>query len=166
MSGGDVNEAPIPLHYIEALVRAAARRWWRRSHDAVFWIASALCVGCFVVVLRQGAAGWFLGAYGAGLAIVALFSVGVYAIPLRRSLATFRSMGAATLRLGADTFEVASAAGSITLPWTAVERVEAYPEVWLVIYSAQQYSTFPAADLPDEARAFITARVRATGGKA
>ena len=160
--------ADLPIRYSEALLRQAARRWWWRGKGGLYWTFMAVVAAGYALTLWGDPAGWASGAYGALIVLYAMLMVAGYALPLRRSLGVFRTMtdGAATLRLRDDTFEIASAAGRVEIPWMSVASIDAGPDVWLVVYSEAQYSTLPAADLTPEARAFIAARVRAAGGRA
>jgi hypothetical protein len=60
---------------------------------------------------------------------------------------------------------LSSAAGTTTLPWSAVCDVWRFESCWLLLLSKSQFVTLPLADLSAEAAEFIRTQVLAAGGK-
>jgi YcxB-like protein len=87
--------------------------------------------------------------------------------PYRNALHKLKAMGnaQATLDASATSLSLSSAAGTATLPWSAVAEVWRFKSCWLLLFSKSQFVTLPLENLNPEAAAFILDRIRASGGK-
>jgi YcxB-like protein len=103
-------------------------------------------------------------AYIIGGAAIMLFVIFLLAVAHRRRIRRrfFESTTDHVVRVSVDDsgLAVKSAAGSSTLPWSAISRVWAGKEVVLVFYHGWHYVAFPTAAVPANAIEFITAKIK------
>jgi hypothetical protein len=153
---------PITLHFTEGLLRRAVRAFWWQGTGWSYVVSVALCCAWFAFRLWSGDRSWVVGMLGALLAFVVVISAAVFVVHSRASLGRFRRMRVpeATLELGEERFRLTSDLGASEIGWNAVTGVRRYPEFWLLYFSRSQFVTFPTADLPDDARALILAKVK------
>jgi hypothetical protein len=157
----------VTLIYTEPLLRQAVCAYWRRSVGAGFVFALAVLALSLGWCVTQGEATWLVGALAAVLVLAVAFVAALYFVHYRNAMRKFREMGTpeATFRADESSFTVSSGLGMTTLPWTAVQELWQFSEVWLLLYSKAQFSTLPLACLPSEMQSFVLQRVRASGGK-
>jgi len=157
----------IRLHYSEALIRRAVQRFWWRTTGWRYVGAFLVVAGSFFYLLWSGDRSWWVGLFGAVLALAVVFAVALYAIHYRASVGRFRRMRTpeATIELGEERFRVSSDVGTSELAWSAVTEVWLFPEFLLLFFSAAQFITIPTADLDTNSRDFILAKARANGAK-
>lgn len=155
------------LLYTEPLLRQAVLGFWRRSVGAGFVVAFAVVALGLGMAVAQDAAPWLIGAAAAGLALGVAFAATLYIVHHRSSLRKFREMASpkATFLAEDSSFTMSSDLGTTTLQWSAIKELWQFPDVWLLLYSKAQFSTLPLACLPQDMRAFVLQRVRASGGK-
>ena len=155
------------LIYTEPLLRQAVWRFWRRSVGWGFFVALVLLAGVVLFLWWRGDRSWLLGATGTVLVLGLVVIAALYVSHFRNTLGTFRAMGPATATMQMDeaSFTVSSSLGSTTMPWTAVNELWQFPDVWLLMYSKAQFSTLPLASLPPDVQSFILQRVQAAGAK-
>jgi hypothetical protein len=103
-------------------------------------------------------------AYAGGGAAIMLFVVFLLAVAHRRRIRRrfFESNADRTVRVVIDEAGIAvkSAAGSSSLPWSAISRVWAGKDVVLVFYHGWHYLAFPTTAVPPAALGFITSHVK------
>jgi YcxB-like protein len=108
-------------------------------------------------------------AYIVGGAVIMLFVLFLLAVAHRRRTRRrfFESTTDHTVRVLVDDAGIAvkSAAGSSTLPWSAIGRVWAGKEVVLVFYHGWQYVAFPTSAVPAAAIEFISAKTKGASEK-
>ena len=135
---------------------------WRRAGPV-----GPIAIILFPVVLAIAAADPRIRpvAYIAGGAAIMLFVLFLLAVAQGRRIRRrfFESTSEHTVRVSIDDagVEVKSAAGSSTLPWSAINRVWAGKEVVLLFYHGWHYFAFPTAAVPAEAIEFISAKMKA-----
>jgi hypothetical protein len=153
---------PITLHYSEGLLRRAVRTFWWQGTGWSYVVSVALCCAWLAFRLWSGDRSWVVGMLGALLACLVVISAVVYVVHYRASLGRFRRMRVpeATLELGEERFRVTSDLGASEIGWAAITGVRRYPDFWLLYFSRAQFITLPTADLPDEARTLILAKVK------
>lgn len=154
------------LVYSEALLRQAVFAFWRRSIGTGFWgvwVAAALAV---MALWLGGSESWPLVMVCNVLIAAVVLAAAVYWVQWRGAVRKLRGMGRAeaVFRAGADGFTMESGLGSTTLPWTAVEALWCFPQVWLLMFSRSQFSTLPVANLSPALQAFLRERVHSHGG--
>lgn len=114
-----------------------------------------------------GDSSWFVGVLASVLALGIIFMVALYLIHYRNALHKLEAMGRpqATLDVTETSLSLSSGAGTATLPWSAVTELWQFKSCWLLLFSKSQFVTLPLADMTPEAKTFILARIRASGGK-
>jgi hypothetical protein len=157
----------IRLHYTEALVHSAVRRFWWRTTGWRFFAAIFLVLASFVGLLCKGDRSWMVGLLGAVLVLCIAFSVAVYVVHYRSSLGRLRRMRVpeATLELGEDSFRVSSDVGTSEMAWSVVTEIWSFPEFLLVFFSRAEFMTIPRADVDVEISDFIVRKARAHHAK-
>ena len=153
---------PFTLRYSEGLLRRAVRAFWWRSSGWRSVVTFTLGCAFVAALIAKGDRSWLVGMMGAMLGCLVLVWTSVYVTHDRASLGRFRRMRVPEVRLelGEERFRVTSDLGVSELGWDAFVGVRQYPEFWLLYLSRAQFITLPAADLPDEARDLILAKVK------
>jgi hypothetical protein len=156
----------VEVRYTEALARDAVRAfYWRTLSRAYGWLFVLVIPATLVVsLLLEGDRSWLVGALGALLLSLLAYLVAVYRAHYRNTVGAFRRLATP---LGRFVFSdsgvsIASDAGTATLPWTAIERVWAFPEFWLFLMSSSSFFTFPIDGVGEDVLAFIRGKVRVT----
>ena len=135
---------------------------WRRAGPV-----GPIAIILFPVVLAIAAADPRIRpvAYIAGGAAIMLFVIFLLGVAHRRRIRRhfFESKTDHPVRVSIDDggMAVNTAAGSSTLPWTAINRIWAGKEVVLIFYHGWHYVAFPTAAVPAEAIEFISAKMKA-----
>ncbi|UKE73677.1 YcxB family protein [Xanthomonas graminis] len=154
------------LRYDRPLIRRAVASFCWRVVGLRYVVALALVAASLVFLVRGGNASWLVGLLASALAFGIAFPVALYATHYRNALRRLDAMGApvGTLEASASSLSLSSAAGTTTLPWSAVCDVWRFESCWLLL-SKSQFVTLPLADLSAEAAEFIRTQVLAAGGK-
>jgi hypothetical protein len=155
------------LRYDPSLIRHSVVRYWWRIVGIRFVIAIIALAGCLSWLVSQGDRSWFVGMLATVVVLGLAFMIAIYVVHYRNGMQILRRMGDshAMLTLTESSFSVNSAAGSSTLPWSAVTDVTTCSGFWLLYVSKSQFATLPLADFGPDARSFFLERVRAAGGK-
>ncbi|UJB15414.1 AI-2E family transporter [Xanthomonas translucens] len=161
-----------PMHhasvrYDRPLIRRAVASFCWRVVGLRYVVALALVAASLVFLVRGGNASWLVGVLASVLALGIAFPVALYATHYRNALRRLDAMGApvGALEASASSLSLSSAAGTTTLPWSAVCDVWRFESCWLLLLSKSQFVTLPLADLSAEAAEFIRTQVLAAGGK-
>lgn len=157
----------VTLRYDRKLIRQAVASFCWRVVGRRYVIALILVAAPLVVLVRGGNASWLVGVLASVLALGIAFPVALYATHYRNALRRLDAMVApvGTLEASASSLSLSSAAGTTTLPWSAVCDVWRFESCWLLLLSKSQFVTLPLADLSVEAAEFIRNQVLAAGGK-
>jgi hypothetical protein len=152
---------PLRLHYTEALLRRAVRAFWWAETGWSFVVPMALITAWFATLVWRGDRAWWVGALGALLGFCVLISATVYVTHYRAAFRRLRRMRVpqATVELGPERVRLASDVAVTEVEWRAFTGVRRFPDFWLLYLSRAEFITLPLADLPDEARSFILAKV-------
>lgn len=155
------------LHYNKPLVLQAVRGFWWRVVGFRFLGALALVAVGLIVSLCNGDRSWVVGVLGSVLVFSIAFVVALYVVHYRNALYKLNALSSqqATLEASETSLSLSSAAGTATLPWSAVSEVWRFKTCWLLVLSKSQFVTLPLASLPPELAEFVLSRVRASGGK-
>lgn len=153
--------------YSEPLVRAAVTRFWLRS---LGWRFALTLLGLGLLLSYRVAVGdrsWWVGVLGAVVCFSLLLGGLGWFGQRRRALEAFRDLenGEATFTLSEDRLAVRSSRASAELPWSTIREVWRYPDLWLLVYSPNSFSTLPLGGVPPEALAELEKRVRKAGGR-
>ena len=157
----------ITLSYNETIIRQAVLGFWWRVLGLRFLIELGLVAMGLGALLLRGDSSWIVGVLASTLAMGITFAVALYVIHFRNSMQKFRALGHAQAVLKASPTELSlsSAAGTATLPWSAVAEVWQIETCWLLLFSKAQFVTLPLIDVNSEVRAFILERVQNSKGK-
>ena len=157
----------ITLTYNESIIRQAVIGFWWRVIGLRFLIALGLVAIGLGALLSKGDDSWIVGVLASALALGVTFVVALYVIHFRNSMQKFRTLGnaQAVLEASPTQLSLSSAAGTATLPWSAVAEVWQLTSCWLLLFSKAQFVTLPLIDMNPEVRAFILERVQNSKGK-
>lgn len=155
------------LFYDRPLIRQAVRGFWWRVVGLRFLVTLAVMVAYLIMRIRDGDTSWVVGALASMIALGIAFMAALYVVHYRNALHKLEAMGnaQATLDASETSLSLSSAAGTATLPWSAVMEVWRFKSCWLLLFSKSQFVTLPLANLSADAAAFILDRIRASGGK-
>jgi hypothetical protein len=97
----------------------------------------------------------------AGALAFLMFGV-LYVLGLRRATSKSEALidGKAQYTLTETTIEMSSALGSMSLVWSALAEVRRHRDLVLLGFRGAMYSPLPAAQIPEEALAFLIERAR------
>jgi YcxB-like protein len=154
------------LIYTEQLVRKSVARFVGRT---IGWgFAAALVVTGLSVfwMVARGERSWVVGVFGAIFAIGMIVPIAAYFVQLNATVAKFHALDGKPVRFESDdgTFSIYSAAGSSTLPWSAITELWQYDDSWILQIAKGGFATFPLEGVPIDARTYVQDRVRAHGG--
>lgn len=161
-------EAPLAftVHYTEAHCLASAWRYWQRRLGVRYGLELAIGAGLYLLA-RQGPYRWIEYALLVVVGIFALVGAGVFLLHWQRARLGLRALDPpeSTWMLTEESVAQRSSLGESAIPWSAVQELWQFPDVWLVIWGRDVYSTIPTSHLPPEARELIRRRVRESGGR-
>lgn len=151
----------ITVQYSRDLIKQAVWKFWVRSIGLSGFVGFfVVCVG-FLYFLLSGDRSWFVGFLGAVVLIAAGIGIVSYFIYLNRSMEKFKRMDEPTakFRFTDDLIGIESNIGWTEVSWKMIEKIWKYPSVWLVFIAKQGYITLPTANLDEELKQFVTAKV-------
>lgn len=153
----------INLHYSESLVRRAIQAFWWRTVGPLYLLVLTFLSLYFGFTIWRGDRSWRVGVIGSVLILAIVFSIALYVVHYRGTMARFRRMKVpeGVARLGDDRLHLSSDAGDLEMPWTGIIEVWRFPDFWLLFMSKAQFFTLPTADLDAEAQEFILAKAKA-----
>lgn len=159
--------AEITVEYSKRLIHTATRRFWFRWIGWSGFTAFGFLLVAFLFLVGTGDRSWYTPI--AGTILVLGFAVGTagYFIYKRRAFSVFDQMKEtkATMRFDDEGISVQSDIGSSRIRWKMIRKVWRFPEVWLLFYGNESYSTLPIGTLSDELKGFIVDKVASNGGK-
>jgi hypothetical protein len=157
----------IKLHFNEPLLRRAILVFWWRSTGWAFWLSALAILVGLCVAIGMGDRSWWVGAGGAGVALMLVLAATVYVVHIRGSRAKFRRMQnpTATMELSEEKFRLSSDIGMSEMPWSSITEIWQHPEFWLVFFSRSQFFTLPTSDLDESSREFIVTQAGSAGAK-
>ena len=152
--------------YDRDVISEAARRFVFRS---IRWDGFAVffaLVAALGYLLASGDRSWVVGVVATAVVLIAIFGVALYVVPYRRSLARFERMSAKTaeLSLTESGLRMTSDLGQQEFRWQLVDRLWAYPRVWL-LFVGGTYMTVPSGSLDDETKKFVLEQIKRHGGQ-
>ena len=158
---------PYKLKYSEALIREGVLAYWRKQIGVMFPFVTILLSTLLVYLLVMGNRSWLVGVLGVVILLAFIIMVLSYTVHMRRSLTRLRRMNKpeAILELGEERFKVTSDLGSSEIQWSLIQKLWRFDNIWLLHFSGGEFMSIPVAELPDEAKSFIEARLIANGAK-
>ena len=154
------------IRYTEAHCLAAAWRYWQRRLGKRYALELAIGAGLYLLA-RQGPYRWIEVALLIVVGVFALVGLGVFLLHWQRARFGLKALvpPQSTWLLSESSIAQQSSLGESAIPWNAVQQLWLFPDVWLLIWGRDVYSTLPTNQLPAEARELIRRRVREAGGK-
>lgn len=130
--------------------------------------ALELAVGAGLYALaRQGPYRWIEVALLVVVGAFALVGAGVFLLHWQRARVGLKALTPpeSTWILSEDMVAQRSNLGESAIPWGSVQELWQFPDLWLLIWGRDVYSTLPVEQLPYDARDMIRRRVRESGGR-
>ena len=155
------------LNFTARLVRSAVIRFWRRSVGWKFVGALLLLVVILASALKNGDRSWYVGVLGT-VTLLAFLVVAVgYFAQYHRAMGAFRRLaeGSATFEPTEQGFRIESAIGYSDLSWGSIREVWRYPDMWLLVFSRNMFSTLPLSGIDLQTQNQILTAVRSAGGR-
>jgi hypothetical protein len=160
-------EYRVQAEYTTSLVTSAAWRFWRKRRwsDAVLSIALLSAVGYLFLV--RGNREWWVGFFMALGLIYVCSTFGVFLAYRRASMNALVAMGdpVATWVFSEDSISSESGLGKAEIPWGKIKEVWCFPDSWLFVYGADNYSTLPIAAVSEDVKSFVLGKVLGARGK-
>ena len=148
------------------LITIANRRFWIQFvgwGGLIRWVLVSVVVFSLCVLARQ--------AWAYGLIVLAvcipLIWVGGYLTFLRRAFYRYDQMQSKLLsyRFTEQGLESASDLGRAEVPWRMMEKVQRYPDVWLLFFGSRAYVYLPVAEMTEPLKEYIRQQAEKHGIK-
>jgi hypothetical protein len=152
-AGGGPEAIVFTVHYSKDHCLAAAWRYWQRRLGYRYALELAIGTG-LLVLATQGPYRW--------LEIVGAAYFFIHWLRALQGLASLNPP-VSTWTLTEEFIGQRSSLGESALAWPGLLGVWRFPDLWILVWGKDVYSTIPAAQLPREARAMIERRARETG---
>jgi hypothetical protein len=153
------------VRYSRGHCLATAWRYWQRRLG--YRYALELAIGCGLLVLAtQGPYRWLEIALMVAVGIFAFLGAAIFFLHWYRGLEGLKALSPpqSTWTLTEDYVGQKSSLGETAIAWERLPEVWRFPDLWLLIWGRDVFSTIPADQLPREAQRLIERRVRETGG--
>ena len=156
----------IIVRYTPEIIKFAVWQFWRRNIGAGGFVVFGFMIALALYLLVIGDRSWLLGVVVTTVLFCFFLGVASYRIYLSRSMEKFKRLDDAVARFKftGNGIWVESDIGNAEIAWAFVEKIWVFPNVWLLFYPKQGYSTLPVADIDDELQQFIIEKVRENGG--
>lgn len=152
-----MSEHVVKVTYTEALVRSAARSYWRRGFGNFGLIALGLVgLWCGVMVwLRVDS--WMVSFFAGVWVVCTVIVVAFYFTIRNRGLRIYRSMGdkTATFTFTETGIAIETDTAKSEMQWKMIDTVIQYPDQWLFTIAKSTYFTLPITTVPPETRTYI-----------
>ncbi|OZI38107.1 hypothetical protein CAL29_07120 [Bordetella genomosp. 10] len=154
------------VRYTENIVRDAVRTYlWRRgiAGQKLLWTLEILMIAVLAFLLVNGDRDWVVGALAVGALLPPIFLLTMWLAHYRNTVGQFHRMSTPTaeIALREDGLDIRSELGASRLAWSAFMEIWERPGYWILFMGPGQFMTFPTAALPDDALAFVRARIGA-----
>jgi hypothetical protein len=152
------------MTYTHNMVHSAVKTFvWRRGilGQKKLWLAEFALAVLFLWFFARGDRGWAVGLLGATLLAPPILISVVWLAHYRNTVGKFRSMQSpiANLTIGADGLAVASALGSVQIPWSILTEIWERPTYWMFFTAPSQFFTIPIETISTADRDFVRSKV-------
>lgn len=154
------------VRYTKEHCLAAAWRYWQRRLGKRY--ALELVIGAGLLVLAtQGPYRWIETALAVVVGIFAVLGAGLFFLHWHRARAGLAALDPpeSTWILTEEAIFQKSSLGESAIAWSALPEVWRFPDLWILIWGRDVYSTIPLDQLPRMARQMIERRVKEAGGR-
>jgi hypothetical protein len=144
---------------------ATAWRYWQRRLGYRYALELAIGAG-LLVLATQGPYRWIEVALMVAVGIFAFLGAAIFVIHWLRGLQGLAALDppTSTWTLTEECIAQRSSLGESAIAWERLPEVWRFPDLWLLIWGRDVFSTLPTAQLPPEARRMIERKVKAAGG--
>ena len=144
----------------------ALRRFIFRGAGWGTLVAAILCLAYVAYDFSDGALGYLGIGIIALLLILILVYVAAFVTRKKQMTELLRKIGDAPVSYQLDDVEIAtkSPMGSSTLKWEMIKKLWIDPDLTLVFYARNGYTTIPTQQIPADALDFLVSQVERVGG--
>ena len=163
-----VEDQQVQFSVTGELVTAATRRFWLSyigRGGILRWLGASCLIVLLAASMRQPLAYALILVMVLGFPL--LWVLG-YFVFLRRAFHRFDRMESkvVTFRFTEQGLGSQSDLGSADIPWRMLDRIQCYPDVWLLYFGSRDYAYLPAAEITAETRSYIHRLAKEHGIKA
>lgn len=149
------------------LVTTATRRFWLQFigwGGFLRWAAVSVVLVILSIIGRQA---WSYAAVALVVVFVPLVWVGGYFTFLRRAFSRYGRMQSKSVsyRFTEASFGAKTDLGSGEVPWRMLDKVQRYPDVWLLFFGRRDYVYLPTAELTEPVKDYILQQAKKQGIK-
>jgi hypothetical protein len=129
-------------------------------------VAATLCLAFVVYDISDGSIGHLGVVILTLLSILAIVYVVAFVTRRKQMVDLLRRLGDSSVSYRLDGSELAteSALGSSTLKWEMIQKLWVDPDVTLVFYARNGYTTIPTTQIPADALSYLISQVERVGG--
>ena len=144
----------------------ALRRFIFREAGWATLIAASLCLGYIVYDSLIGDIGHLSIAIISLLLLMVIVYCGGFIIRRKQTASLLKRLEGAPITYRFDETEMSteSALGSSTLKWEMIKKLWIDPDLILVFYARNGYTTIPTSQIPDDALEFLVTRTQESRG--
>jgi hypothetical protein len=153
------------VRYTRQLCLASAWRYWQKRLGKRYALELAIGTG-LILLAMQGPYRWIEIALMVVVGIFAFVGAAIFLIHWLRALQGLRALAPpeSTWTLTERFVAQKSSLGESAIGWESLLGVWRFPDLWILVWGKDVYSTIPVAQMPRAARDMIERRVTATGG--
>jgi YcxB-like protein len=160
-------EYQISVRYDKSIIDSAAKQYWVKSFAWKTALGFILLGGAGGSWFYFDSRTWYTATFLALSVILIFMMTALFFVYRNRSLNKLKEMESPIGRWGftEEVFSVESGMGKVEFKWSVVKKLWRFPDVWLLIYADQSYSTLPVADVSTEVQQFIVEQIQSHGGR-
>lgn len=152
------------VRYTKEHCLATAWRYWQRRLGYRYALELAIGAG-LLVLATQGPYRWLEVALMVAVGVFAVLGAAIFFIHWLRALDGLKVLDPprSTWTLTEESIAQKSNLGESAIAWQSLLGVWRFPDLWILVWGRDVYSTIPTAQLPRDARAMIERRAKETG---
>ncbi len=145
---------------------ATAVRYWQRRLGYRYVLELAIGAGLYVLA-TQGPYRWIEIALLVVVGVFALVGAGIFFLHWQRALLGLKALDppTSTWTFTEEAIAQKSSLGESAIAWENLLEAWRFPDLWILIWGRDVYSTIPAAQFPRDAIAILERRLRDTGAR-
>ena len=143
------------------LIKAATRRFWLQFVGWGGLLRWAIVSIALIVLSILGRQTWSYGMAALVIVLIPSIWVGGYFTFLRRALHRYGRMQSKLIsyHFTEQGLGTRSDLGSAETPWRMLDKVQRYPDVWLLFFGRRDYAYLPATEMTEQLKGYILQQV-------
>lgn len=139
------------------LIRTATRRFWLQFvgwSSVIRWLAASVAISVGGIFFRQT---WLYGLMAFFIVSLPLIWIMGYSTFLRRAFRRYDRMQSKqiTYRFTEQGIGTKSDLGSAEVPWRMLDKIQRYPDVWLLFFGQRDYVYLPAVEITEPLKSYL-----------